>query len=73
MPNYPKIQESAVQCRSVDTFYGYDRHLKIQPGALYGMTNLTSDHFPLLAERPRRGLLQTVAAPAGLIGREKPV
>lgn len=58
--------------RSVtDTFAGYNHKLKIADGEFYDTRNLTSEYYPLLAERRKRGLVKQLTAPGGLLGKEK--
>lgn len=58
--------------RSVtDTFAGYNHQLKISEGEFYNTENLTSEYYPLLAERRKRGLVKKLTAPGGLLGKEK--
>lgn len=39
----------------VEVFAGYNHHLKISDGEFYDMKNMTSDYYPLLAPRGKRG------------------
>lgn len=47
-------------------FGGLNHNLGAKDGELWDMRNLTSDHYPLLAVRPRRRLYRTLAEPGGL-------
>ena len=54
-----------------DTFRGYNHNLVIGEGEFYCTKNLSSRCFPLLANRPRRGSVTRLAAPGGLLAKEK--
>ena len=54
-----------------DTFRGYNHNLKIGEGEFFRTENLTSKYFPLLASRPKRGSVARLAAPGGLLAKEK--
>lgn len=47
-------------------FGGYDHRLGAQDGYIWDMENLTGDHAPVLASRPPRWTVTTVAKPNGL-------
>lgn len=54
---YPKTDYNQPSRLFTDTFYGYDHNLKIRDGAWYDEKNISTDKFPLLGQRPRRGKL----------------
>ena len=59
-----------VQSRVVtDVFNGYDHRLKIPDGCFYDTENLSARHWPLLSTRQPRGLVRTLEAPGGLLGK----
>lgn len=47
-------------------FGGLDSRLSAADGAISAMENMSADHYPLLAPRPARYKLRTLAAPNGL-------
>ncbi|MBQ2938975.1 MAG: hypothetical protein IJE00_01255 [Clostridia bacterium] len=51
----PLIQPIAKSTVAIDAFGGYDHNLRIADGSLYDMKNLTSDNYPVLTPRKRRG------------------
>ena len=58
--------------RSVtDVFAGYRHRLKIAEGEFFDMKNLSSSFYPLLANRKKRGLVQNLSAPGGILAKEK--
>ena len=52
-------------------FAGLNRNEGAGDGELWDMRNLCSDHYPLLATRPRRRKLRTLRKPNGLFSWEK--
>lgn len=48
-----------------EVFYGYNHNLRISQGESYDMVNMSCDHFPVLTERKRRGVVGTIASAAG--------
>lgn len=52
--------------QTVDTFYGYDHNERIGDGRFYEMENMTSDHFPVLSTRRKRGVYKQIAQPRAL-------
>ena len=69
MPSLPLLSSLKSGRKLIDSFLGYDHNLKIRPGAFYEMENMTSSCYPLLANRPQRGLLETLSKPSGLIAK----
>ena len=49
----------------IDTFRGYNHNLRIADGEFYEMENITSDYYPVLAPRAKRGVY---ASKSGLDG-----
>ncbi len=47
-------------------FAGLDHSVGGGEGSLWDMQNLTSDHYPVLATRPRRGVVANISEPAGI-------
>ena len=56
--NIPKLQQSAQTQQTVSVFGGYDHNLQIPDGFFYDMKNMTSDYFPVLASREKRGFIK---------------
>ena len=60
----------------VDVFKGYNHNLRIGDGEFYEMTNLTSDDYPVLSPRRKRGVyvpggdLATPTSPTGMIAKD---
>ena len=70
MPYFPTLQETKTYQQVTDVFQGYNHNLKIGDGELYDMQNLTSDYFPLLANRSKRGIVTQLTEPGGLLAKE---
>ena len=67
---YPKLQELDTGREVVDVFKGYSHNLRIGDGEFYDMMNLTSNFYPVLSPRARRGVYAAPKAPAGLIAKD---
>jgi hypothetical protein len=55
----------------VDVFRGYNHNLRISNGEFFNMKNMTSDHYPVLSPRGKRGVYAKPASPQALIAKEK--
>ena len=53
---YPKLRELKTNRQIVDTFRGYNHNLRISDGEFFDMKNMTSDYYPILAPRGKRGV-----------------
>lgn len=56
---YPTLQEMNASREWLDVFKGYNHNLRIGEGEFYEMTNLSSDNYPILSPRPKRGIYST--------------
>lgn len=56
---YPSTVYSQPSRLFTDTFYGYNHNLKIGDGEWYDTTNLSTDYYPLLSQRAKRGRIDT--------------
>lgn len=56
--------------RMQTAFYGLNHTPACADGEIYDCGNLTSEYFPLMAPRKKRGLLGTLTKPNGLGGRD---
>ena len=66
MAYMPVLTESATTRSMTDTFLGYNHNLKIQDGEFYNTKNLTTQYYPLLASRKKRGLVRTFQGYQGI-------
>ena len=54
----------------VDLFKGYNHNLRIGEGEFFDMTNLSSDNYPVLSPRRKRGIYKTPSDPKGLVAKD---
>ena len=67
---YPKLRVLESSRQMVDTFKGYNHNLRIGDGEFFDMKNMTSDHYPVLSPRGKRGVYASPANPNGLISKD---
>ena len=67
---YPQLKVQATSRQMVDVFKGYNRNLRIGDGEFFDMKNMTSDHYPVLSPRGKRGFYVKPASPQGLIAKD---
>ena len=60
---YPKLRVLESSRQMVDSFRGYNHNLRIGDGEFFDMKNMTSDCYPVLSPRRKRGVY---ASPANL-------
>ena len=68
--NYPKLRVLETSRQMVDTFKGYNHNLRIGDGEFFDMKNMTSDSYPVLSPRGKRGIYASPASPTGLIAKD---
>ena len=67
---YPKLRELETSRQMVDTFKGYNHNLRINDGEFFEMQNLTSDYYPVLSPRGKRGVYADTNSPQGMIAKD---
>ncbi len=67
---YPTLKELNTSREMVDVFKGYNHNLRIGEGEFYDMKNLSSDSYPVLSPRPKRGIYATPSAPQGMVAKD---
>jgi len=67
---HPKLTPIPTERITVDAFRGYNHNLRIGAGEFFRMENLSSDRYPVLSPRKKRGLYANPASPQGLIAKE---
>ena len=67
---YPTLKALNTSREMVDVFKGYNHNLRIGEGEFYDMTNLSSDNFPILSPRHKRGIYATPNKPQGMIAKD---
>ena len=68
--NYPKLRVPRASRQMVDTFKGYNHNLRIDDGEFFDMKNMTSDYYPVLSPRGKRGVYASPTHPTGLIAKD---
>lgn len=67
---YPYMKPIPEHREMTDVMGGYNHQLRIGNGEFYDMENLSSDRFPVLSPRKKRGLYASPAAPGGMISKD---
>ena len=67
---FPTLTELNTSREMVDVFKGYNHNLRIGEGEFYDMKNLSSDSYPVLSPRPKRGIYATPSAPQGMVAKD---
>ena len=67
---FPKLRELQSSRQMVDTFRGYNHNLRISDGEFFDMKNMTSDYYPVLSPRKKRGVYASPESPKGLIAKD---
>lgn len=67
---YPKLRQRPTAKQAVDTFKGYNRNLRIGDGEFHDMKNMTSDGYPVLSPRRKRGIYASPVSPQGMIAKD---
>ena len=67
---YPTFAVPRSSRNMVDIFKGYNHNLRIGEGEFFDMKNMTSDYYPILAPRGKRGVYAAPAAPGGMIAKD---
>lgn len=70
MPIFPSLPQNQQKRDLTDSFKGYNHRLKIKKGEFYDMMNLSSTGYPMLSCRKKRGLMQKMNNPQGLLAKE---
>ena len=70
MKYYPTLSELNTDREWLDVFKGYNHNLRIGEGEFYEMTNLSSDNYPILSPRSKRGTYATPALPQGMVAKD---
>lgn len=67
---FPKLRTRDVYRETLDVFLGLGTGSRIDDGAFADMENLSSDHFPLLSPRKRRGTWLASGRVQGMIAKD---
>lgn len=67
---YPSMQQMERYTISTEVWGGYNHNLRIAEGESYEETNMSSDEYPVLAPRKRRGIFAKPASCQGMIEKD---
>ena len=67
---YPRLVELPTTRQMVDVFKGYNHNLRINNGEFFDMKNMTSDYYPVLSPRGKRGFYAKPGSPQGIIAKD---
>lgn len=67
----PILQEANVSRDMINEFKGYNHNLQISPNEFFDMENMTSDFYPTLSPRGKRGAIMNASKIDGLVAKEK--
>lgn len=68
---YPTLIVKQKSRQMLDSFLGYNHNLRISESEFYDMQNMTSDYYPVLAPRKKRGVYKDGVNANGLIAKDK--
>ena len=67
---YPMLYSKESSRQMVETFKGYNHNLRVSDGEFFDMKNMTSDYYPVLSPRGKRGTYSSAVKPNGLIVKD---
>lgn len=68
---YPTLYVKEKSRQMSDAFLGYNHNLRIGDSEFYDMKNMTSDYYPVLTPRGRRGVYKDGIRANGIIAKDK--
>lgn len=68
---YPTLYVKQKSRQMADAFLGYNHNLRIGDSEFYDMMNMTSNYYPVLAPRSKRGVYVESGKASGLIAKDK--
>lgn len=68
---YPTLYVKQKSRQMADAFQGYNHNLRIGDSEFYDMINMTSNYYPVLAPRSKRGVYVESSKASGLIAKDK--
>ena len=68
---YPTLYVKEKSRQMSDAFLGYNHNLRIGDSEFYDMMNMTSNYYPVLAPRPKRGVYAASGKATGIIAKDK--
>ena len=67
---YPILNVKQKSRQMSDAFLGYNHNLRIGDNEFYDMKNMTSNYYPVLAPRGRRGVYKDGVSASGIIAKD---
>ncbi len=68
---FPYYNEVSRYRDMTTTFAGYNHKLSCEEGQFYDMKNMTSQYFPILSPRNKRGIVKQLVNPQGILDKEE--
>ena len=68
---YPTLYVKQKSRQMIDAFMGYNHNLRIGDTEFYDMANMTSNYYPVLAPRAKRGIYVAGGNISGIIAKDK--
>ena len=68
---YPYLDEVTRYREMTNTFGGYSHKLSCDEGLFYDMENMTSQYFPIMSPRQKRGIIRKFNNPQGVLDKEE--
>lgn len=68
---FPIFQEVARYREMTTAFGGYNHQLSCGEGQFFDMKNMTSEYFPILSPRKKRGIVKSLVNPQGILDKEE--
>lgn len=65
-----KLKEIPNTRTMLDVFKGYNHNIRIGEGEFFEMKNLSSDNYPVLSPRSKRGVYATPSIPQGMVSKD---
>lgn len=66
----PTLSDQSQTRIVTETFRGYDHNMRILPGSWYDEMNLSAEHYPLFAQREKRGYVKQLTQPLGMLAKD---
>ena len=67
---FPTLNEVTRYREMTSAFGGYNHQLSCKDGQFYDMQNMTSQYYPILSPREKRGYVKQMTAPQGILDKE---
>lgn len=67
---FPRLSEVTRYREMTSVFGGYNHQLSCKDGQFYDMKNMTSQYYPILSPRERRGFVKKLTNPQGILDKE---